>query len=127
MDEPHEPRRGAQHYQPTLRHLPFFEALAAFDSNDPNSGTIIQNELQAAVVVLRLLPDAVECPAIVAGVAEGHVRLKHMIAEIENRQAKYLLGTMLSTIVHWNAADPAVLVGPFLAYAWLLEDRDLHV
>lgn len=103
-----------------MRHLPFFEVLAA-QSDDTDSS--IWHECQTAIVVLRLLTDWAESPTLATVTTHGVTLLKEHLAKTEDDTVKHLLGTILSDLLHPKTNDPALILGPFLAYAWTLEER----
>lgn len=103
-----------------MRHLPFFQILAEHADETDSS---LWHEFQAAVVILRYLTDWAECPALATGTDQGIQLLKQHISETQDDAARYLLSAMLGNLLRSRSSDPGLIVGPFLAYAWLLEER----
>ena len=54
----------------------------------------------------------------------GIIRLRQKIEGLSDIKVRHLLGTMVSGLTHGEGNNPALVVGPLLAYAWLLEERE---
>jgi tetratricopeptide (TPR) repeat protein len=101
-----------------MRHLAFFEVISEHaDQADP-----VWVESVAGMLVLRFFEEWLDSPALASMNEPGIARMRQMIDEIANPEARHLLGTAVSVLIQAEGGNPSLVVGPLLAYARCLEE-----
>src|SRR5580704_8052946 len=110
-----------------MRHIPFFEAIAdVADTEQAAEKSGLLAELHAAIIILRLFDDWVDNPGTVLGIEDPRRKREMTVNEVQDMGIQHLFKKMLHMLDEWKGHHPTRVVGPMIAYAWLLEERELY-
>ena len=109
-----------------FKHLPFFESIGAFADPKMVAGKEhVLAEFEAALVILRTFDAWLDSPAWVMGLEDPVILAarEEKISAVHEEGIQHLFRTMLRYFDEYKGEGATYVVGPFFAYAWLLEER----